>query len=245
MHSEEFKHKADDMELDKICQNCSSFFQDIENMDLGVCLNDEKFLPFLDAIIENQDFSSCRELYLQERYDGRKEPCEHYEEIEIIEIPEDENINDYLLIEHLKHQNVDPIIMHLYDANNTIVSKAISAISSYVYIGNESAYRGLLMFYMGLGPAEGLDDVKIRMKIVDMLSSRESETSTIDAYVNELARTPSNNTTRQLYTTILTRLSRCPLEMVQEPLIELLGKREYSYKIKNRIMDIARGYCCL
>jgi len=73
-----------------------------------------------------------------------------------------------------------------------------------------------------------------------MLSSKESEKNTIDAYVNELARTPSNNTTRQLYTEILKRLSRCPYEMVQEPLLELLGKRKYSYKIKNRIMDVAR-----
>lgn len=50
-----------------------------------------------------------------------------------------------------------------------------------------------------------------------------------------------NNTTRKLYTEILKRLSRCPYEMVQEPLLELLSKRKYSFKIKNRIMDVARG----
>jgi len=140
----------------------------------------------------------------------------------------------------MKHQNVDEIIKYFYDANNKIVNKAIVKIATYVHLGNESAYEGLVNYYMGLGPAESLEDVYMRIKIVDILSSKETEKNTIDAYVNELARTPSNNTTRQLYTEILKRLSRCPSEMVHEPLLELLGKRKYSYKIKNRIMEVAR-----
>lgn len=71
-------------------------------MDLGVCLNDEAFEPFLDGIIDNEDFSNCYELYLRKRYDGRKEACEQYEEPEIIEIPEGEDIMVYLHIEHMK-----------------------------------------------------------------------------------------------------------------------------------------------
>jgi hypothetical protein len=47
------------MELDRICQNCSSFFQDSRDTDLGICLNDEVFEPFLDEIMENADFSNC------------------------------------------------------------------------------------------------------------------------------------------------------------------------------------------
>ncbi|MBT9174107.1 MAG: hypothetical protein DDT21_02518 [Syntrophomonadaceae bacterium] len=230
------------MELDKICQNCSSFFQDSKDLctDLGVCLRDDAFEPFLDEIMENADFSNCYEMYLKKRFDGGKEACDQYEEPEIIEIPDGEDINVYLHIENMKHQNVDEIIKYFYDANNKIVNKAISMISRYVRIGNESAYEGLINYYMGLGPAESLDDVYFRIKIIDILSSKESEKNTIDAYVNELARTPSNNTTRQLYTEILKRLSKCPSKMVQEPLLELLGKKKYSYKIKNRILEVAR-----
>lgn len=233
------------MEWDRICQNCSSFFQDDKDlradMYLGVCVMDEAFQPFLDAILEAADFSSCYDIYQKKRYDGRREACDQYEEPEIIEIPEGEDIEDYLHIEHMKHQNVDEIIKYFYDANNKIINNAIAAIAKYVYIGNESAYKGLIKFYLGLGPAESLEDVYIRMKIVDILSAKESEKDTIDAYVNELARTPSNNTTRKLYTEILKRLSRCPYEMVQEPLLELLSKRKYSLKIRNRIMEVARG----
>ena len=83
-----------------------------------------------------------------------------------------------------------------------------------------------------------LEDVYIRMNIVDSLSTKESEQNTIEAYVNELARTPSNNTTRQLYSLILKRLGKCPEEMIRGPLLKLLEKRQYSYKIRKRIMEI-------
>lgn len=97
----------------------------------------------------------------------------------------------------------------------------------------------MINYYMGLGSAESLEDVCMRIKIVDILSTKESERNTIEAYVNELARTPSNNTTRQLYSLVLKRLSMCPVEIVRELLLELLGKRQYSYKIRKRIMEIA------
>lgn len=191
------------MELNKICQNCNSFFQDIKELDIdfGVCLIDSAFEPFVDEVVENADFSCCRELYLKKRFDGAREVCENYEEIEVVDISDDEDINPYIHSEKMKHQNVDEVIKYFYDADNTIVNNAISTISMYVHIGNENAYKGLIDYYVSLGPAESLEDVYFRLKIVDILTSKESEKNTIKAYVNELARTPSNNTTRQLYTT--------------------------------------------
>ena len=76
--------------MEKICHNCSSFFQDSKesDIDLGVCLNDDVFEPFLDEIFENADFSNCYEMYMKKRFDGGREPCDQYEEPEIIEIPD-------------------------------------------------------------------------------------------------------------------------------------------------------------
>ena len=228
------------MEIARVCQNCGSFIQNSNDLGttLGVCIMDDTFERFWDEIMEDASFSSCYEMYMQKRYDGGMDACEQFEELAIIEIQDDEDIDAYLC---MKHQNVDGIIKGLYDADHNTMTNAVSAISSYVYIGNESAYKGLIDFYMGLGPAESLEEVHARMEIVRILSSRESEKETIDAYINELARTPSNNKTRHLYTEILKRLSRCPNEMVQEPLLDLLGRKTYSYKIKNRILDVARG----
>ena len=45
-------------------------------------------------------------MYLKKRFDGEREACEQYEEFEIIEIPDDMDINTYILIENMKHQNV-------------------------------------------------------------------------------------------------------------------------------------------
>lgn len=228
------------MEQDKICQNCSSFFQDSRdfNTDFGICLDDEAFEPFLDEIVENADFSNCYDMYQKKRFDGGKEACDQYEEPEIIEIPDNEDVNAYILFEKMKHQNVDEIIKYLYNSNNEIVNKAISTISTYIRIGNKDAYEGLINYYMSLDSAVSLEDVYIRMNIVDSLSTKESEQNTIEAYVNELARTPSNNTTRQLYSLILKRLGKCPEEMIRGPLLQLLEKRQYSYKIRKRIIEI-------
>jgi hypothetical protein len=229
------------MELDKICQNCSSFIQDSNDLviGLGICVEDEVFEPFLDEIMENADFSNCYEIYQKKRFNGEMEACDQYAEPEIIEIPEGEDIRGYLIYENMKTQNVDEIIKYFYDSNLMIVNNAVSAISAYVHIGNKGAYEGLINYYMGLGPAESLEDVHLRIKIVDILSTRESENNTIAAYVNELARTPSNNTTRKLYSLILERLGKCPEDMTYRPLLELLEKRQYSYKIRKRIMEIA------
>ncbi|MGI6317292.1 MAG: hypothetical protein ACOX1J_00885 [Dethiobacteria bacterium] len=210
---------------------------------MGVCINDEAFKPFWDddGIIENFDFSSCYEIYLEKRFDGEREACDQFEEPEILDIPEGEDINAYLLLERMKYQNVDEIIKYFYDPDYKNVSKAVSFISTYINIGNQDAYEGLIKYYRSLGPVVSLEDAHLRMKIVDTLSRKKSEKSTIEAYVNELARTPSNNTTRKLYTLILKNLEGCPNEMVREPLILLLKKRQYSYKMKKRIMEIIKG----
>lgn len=229
------------MELDKICQNCSNFFQDIKDLNagFGVCINDEEFEPFLDEVIDCADFSCCYELYQEKRSDGGREPCDQYEEPEMLEISEGEDFNVHIFVEEMKHGNVDEIINYLYNSDNEIVKRAISTIDTCIRVGNESAYEGLINYYMGLKPAESLEDVYTRMKIIETLSTKESEQKTMEAYVNELARTPSNNTTRQLYSLILEHLSKCPEEMIWKPLFELLEKRQYSYKIKKRIKEIA------
>ncbi|MEW6623715.1 MAG: hypothetical protein AB1420_11435 [Bacillota bacterium] len=152
------------MELDRICQNCSSFWQDQDDLNLGVCLNDKVFEPYLDEIFDLEDFSSCYELYLQKLYNGEKEACEQFSELEILEVPEGEDIYAYLRVEQMKYQNVDEIIRYLYDSDNEVVKNAILGLSTYVYIGNESAYKGLIKYYMGLGPAETLEDVYMRKK---------------------------------------------------------------------------------
>jgi hypothetical protein len=205
-------------------------------------LNDKAFEPFLDEIIEKDDFSSCHDLYLQKRYNGEKEACDDFAEPEMIDLPEGMAIEDYIhyeaLDKALKNQNVDEVVRYFYSSDSAMMNKALSAISIYFYSGNEGAFKGLLNYYLSLGPAESLDDVHLRKRIIDMLSKYESNRRVIEAYVKELERTPSNNTTRQLYSLVLNRLKWCPHEIVDDLLLELLNKKQYSSKMYNRIMEI-------
>lgn len=229
-----------DDELDEICQNCTNFIQHPDDVMewLGICLNDPEFEPFLEEILEYADFSGCYDLYLEKRFSGEKEPCDLYDQIELDEMAEDWDFYNHINVEQIKQANVDEVIAYLYNSDNRMVNKAISFISPYVAMQNKDAYEGLINYYMSLGPAVSLEDVYTRKKIVDAISVNESEQKTIEAYVNELYRTPSNNTTRQLYTSILYRLERCPQEMTREPLLDLLEKKKYSYKMNKRITDI-------
>lgn len=183
------------METDDICQNCSSFIGDIKDLAVGfgICIEDEAFDLFLDDIIENADFSRCCDLYLEKRFSGVKIACSHYEEPETFEISNEDDIYGYIIHEKMKHQNVDEIIKYLYSSNSEITS-----ISSYIALGNNDAYEGLINYYIELAPADSLEDVHIRMEIIKALSSK-----------------------------------------IREPLFELLNKREYSYKIRNRIIEVA------
>lgn len=80
--------------LERICYNCSSFFTDINDLegDFGVCIQDEAFDAYQDEILENNlDFSICMDLYKEKRFDGNRDVCSDYDEIEIIEDEESEN----------------------------------------------------------------------------------------------------------------------------------------------------------
>lgn len=228
------------MEQDSICQNCNYFFGDIRDFEtgLGVCLRDEVFDSFIDEIMESSDFTCCYELYLEKRFSGEKAGCSYFEEQEIIEVSDEDDIYGIILNENLKYQKVDGIIEKLNGSDSVQIEEAITSLSAYIGLGNNNAYEGLINYYTGLSPADSLKDVHVRMKIVKALSGKRSEKSTIKAYVNELMRTPSNNMTRQLYTEILELLAKCPVEIIKEPLLQLLDKRQYSYRIKNRIMEI-------
>lgn len=226
------------MELDRICQNCCSFIQsdDDATAGYGICTEYPVFQPFLDEIYEFGDFSNCQDWYLEKRFDGQNEVCSHFEEIEIIELPK---LDPYLLIKKMKEEDIGDKGRALYDEDPSVVYNANSEISQYVLFGNESAYSALLNYYRGLGAAENLEEVHQRLNIIEVLASRGNQAELTEVFIHELFRTQSNNTTRQLYTAILDRLRKFPVDLIQEPLFELLDQKTYSLKIKNRILEVA------
>jgi hypothetical protein len=228
------------VEKDTICQDCNYFFSDLKcpELGLGVCLRDEAFDPFLDDIMVSSSFDCCYELYLEKRFNGEKAACLEYEEPEIIEVFDEHDAYNYLLNETLKYQKVDDIIENLHSLDKLQIEEAIDSLSAYIGLGNNNAYEGLIDYYTGLPPADSLEDVHVRLKIVKALAYKELDKDIVNAFINELVRTPSNNTTRKLYTEIFKLLGDCPMELVNEPLVQLLNKRKYSYRLKKKIYEI-------
>jgi len=48
-------------ESDRVCFNCNYFFPAGEEMtEYGICLEDNDFDPYIEDLLENFDFASCR-----------------------------------------------------------------------------------------------------------------------------------------------------------------------------------------
>jgi hypothetical protein len=74
--------------VERICINCNYFLPDgLEWTEKGICLAEEAFEPYLDALFDG-DFASCRELVQEKRFDGDREACSSFEELEDATLPD-------------------------------------------------------------------------------------------------------------------------------------------------------------
>ncbi len=56
--------------------------------------------------------------------------------------------------------------------------------------------------------------------------------------IEELGRTKSDNTTRQWIQEILQFLERCPLQVIKEPLEQMLADGRFSLRLKRRVLNL-------
>lgn len=239
-------------ELERICCNCSNFFTDVNDLDgnFGVCIKDEAFEEYLDEIFENADFSVCIDLYKEKRFDGERDVCADYDEVEIIEDEESEN-GSQMTEEELdrryeiyRTQDVDDIVKYLSSEEEKLKSKAISALLYLMNFKNQNAFYSMLNYYKNLPTVESIDDVHSRLKILDRFYyfniNQNCSNDLIEMLVGELYKMPSNNTTRQLFSSILEFLSSpgCEFEIVIDKLSWLLDNRKFSPKMERNINSV-------
>lgn len=225
-----------------ICQNCCYFFHHEDDDDsMGICSLDKAFDPYWDdeVLMESMDFSCCRDLYLQRCFDGQREACDSFEQALIEDIPEDMSIDTYMYIESMKNADPDKLFQNLQQEDREIALRAMNQLFLLIHSGNVKAYESLISYFRSLDSAISLEEVHYRIKLIEAMSHLPRSEKFIELYVNELARTPSNNTTRRLYTIILKELGRYPQEEICGPLEQLLNNVKYSNKIKRRIMEVA------
>lgn len=242
-------------ELERICYNCSSFFMDVNDFGSGkgVCINDEAFQEYLDEILENSDFSVCMSLYKEKRFNGERDVCADYNEVEIIEVEEAENGN-LMTEEELNRQyeiyqtqDVDGITKSLCSEEEKEKNKAISALLYLINFNNKNAFNAMLNYYNNLPPAESIDAVHHRLDILKRFyhfyyNNRGNEL--IDMLVDQLYKMHSNNTTRQLFSSILKFLSgsACESDIVIDKLSWLLNNKKFSTRMEQNIYAVIQKH---
>jgi len=241
--------------LERICFNCSSFLTDVNDLDsnLGVCINDEAFEEYLDEIFENSDFSLCMDIYKEKRFDGERDVCADYDEVEIIEDEEPENVSQMTEEEldrradAFRTQDVSDIAKFLYGEEKE-KSKAISVLLYLMNFNNKNAFDSMLNYYKNLPPVESIDEVHFRLKILDRFYyfniNENCSNELIEMLVDELYKMQSNNTTRQLFSSIIKFLSgsRCEFDIVVDKLSSLLKNKKFSPKMEQNILSVIRKY---
>lgn len=81
--------KEDDGQLEPTCFDCNNFFPDLLSSmptEFGICLNDKAFDPFIEEMLDNENFECCRELIQEKRFDGNCDTCEDFEQCETIDL---------------------------------------------------------------------------------------------------------------------------------------------------------------
>lgn len=237
----------------RICVNCSNFFQECnDEPNFGVCIDEDVFEPFIDDMMTNGEAGECQEEYSARRYDGDRDACEKFTACEYVYLDDDDEedqddseIDTELLharfTEQYQNLNIPIYLDALSKSNEDSCAGILNQISLAISYGHESALDLLLDYYNNLGPVTELEETHKRINIIEILQRWVDDKRVIDALVNELHRSESNNITRRLYTCILNQFKYCETEQVSEPLSDLLSKKQYSNRMKKKIKDIING----
>ena len=247
-------------ELEPICLNCSYFFPATmeEATEYGICLYDEAFEPFIDELMENYNYNSCKELIEEKKFLGDTEACEHFEEPEEFEIDDNSHLGKELKkLKNTGKLNIDaietavlldqiekidwktiPVDKHVAQLNSPDKDKqlqAISTLGSLANLGNKKAFGQLIEYFKMLPPPSTLDEVHFKLEVFRHFEYIRNESVIIPHLINELYHIQSNNTTRQWISKILQYLEHCPINMIRDPLEKLLKEKKLSHKLKTKI----------
>lgn len=251
-------------EMERICFNCNQFFLATmdEPTEFGICLNDEEFEPFLEELLEDTNYACCQELIERKKFSGEQEACADFDEVEEIEIDDDSPLGQKLLrlsetgkldLETLKTalweekiKNIDwktipvneDVKQQLRDSDPKEQQAAISNLGAMIVFGNMEAFKELLNFFKELPPPKTIEEVHFKIELLRHLRYSEARNLLVPHLIDELSRTPSNNTTRGWISDIFQFLRGVPLKEIQQPLERMLKDKRFSYKFKQKIKDI-------
>lgn len=104
--------------------------------------------------------------------------------------------------------------------------------------GNERAFTALCEYYSNLPPARRLEDVHWKTELLEKLYQGKNKKELFDCLVQELYKTPSNNTTRSLITKIFRIMNSLPADLMEDQLLKMLKEKRFSYRLKDKMKEL-------
>jgi len=244
-------------ELDRICINCNSFFPaETTPTEYGICLMDGTFDPHIEELLENNNYDCCMDLIEKLKFDGNREVCKDFEPVEGIEIDDGtaakimelkannnlnkESLKELLFIEAVekidwKNHPVDSYIELLQSGKKENVRSGINSLGALIAQCNEKAFTALYEFFKKLPSALSLEDVYLKIDILEKLNRRDRREDVFDCLVGELYKSPSNNTTKKLIQKIFRIMESIPLDIKREQLGKMLKDKRFSFRLKEKM----------
>jgi len=248
----------------RTCLECSAYLpaSSDEATEFGICLNDDAFEPYVEELLTGPIPDSCRALVEQKKFEGETHLiCANFQQIESIEIEDSTLFGQRLRdlaekgeltpeaveaaifedgVEHIdwKTQPVDQYTWRLERGIPEERDQAISSLGALIALENLEAFQALLRFLASLPPPTTLREVHLKSRILRQLSTVKYKEAVVPYLMEELGRTKSDNTTRQWILEILQFLERCPLQVIKEPLEQMLADGRFSLKLKKRILNL-------
>lgn len=252
--------------LERICFNCNQFFLSSmeEATEYGICLSDGDFEPFIEELLEKSNYSSCQDLINSKKFLGERKGCENYEEIESAEIDDNsalgrelkrlcesgelnpETFKAAILDEQIRNIDwktmpVDRYVRQLQSPMKKEQEAGISSLGGMISFGNKEAFKELFKYFKKLPPPKTLEEVYFKKEVLRHLERENTRLQIIPYMIDELYKTPSNNTTRQWISAIFKFLKYCPKDKVREPLEKMLKDKRFSYRLKKKMKSILYG----
>jgi len=251
---------------EKICFDCASYFPArlSEATEYGICLQDDAFDPVAEEMLEGRMDDACRELVERKKFAGGRAACEAFEPAELWEIEDDsplargffrlaetgeldrEALGQLLSLIQLDAVDWSAVPIDEHEAQLESGSAeereaALQSLAGLMRLGNRAACDALTRFLKSLAPPTTLDEVRFKVRLLERLEREETREALVPHLVEELHRTPSNNTTRQWISAVFRYLERAPLDLTREPLERMLRDKRFSPRLKKKMKEILHG----
>ncbi|MBF0547598.1 MAG: hypothetical protein HQM08_24375 [Candidatus Riflebacteria bacterium] len=246
-------------ELERCCCNCNnSFPAEPVSSDYLICLNDPEFVPFIDDLLEKDDFSFCEELIRRKRFPVEQEACSNFDPVEPLDEFSESHVDIFRSI-GLTLKDADSIEGGTSDAkevNSKILieeyfqslckadslrkrERILKNLGFFILNRNKAAFDALCLYLRQLPAPQTSEESHYRSDILTNLTfTLEYNSEIAHLLVQDLFKVPSNNQTRSWYTDVWKFFERCSHELTAEALQPILNSPKFSYRIKQRVKAI-------